>query len=234
MDPRIVIDVLVELGQREEELADLRARIARDSRQTRDRRELSHEYEDDAREANESGQQAARDFRQHDRDLHAAETLLADKRDRLVGLSDRRQHRAITEEISALERRIEQLEVAGLTALAAAESSDAEADQARSDARRVDDEAPVVDAAAKQQSADLAVELEQEISRLTGMLPPDAGRHVQRLRQRGDRAVAWVNEGTCTGCFAQMPAQHGIAAAKGRQLVRCASCARFVVHRPWR
>jgi len=66
------------------------------------------------------------------------------------------------------------------------------------------------------------------------MLPVDVGRHVQRLRGKHDRAVAWVDEGTCTGCYAHLPAQLGIAAGRGRELVRCASCARYVVHRPWR
>ena len=234
MDPQIVVNVLVELGQCEEELTDLRAQVARDRKLARDCRELADEYDDDAVVAKEIGRQADRDFRRHDRDLHAAEALLATKRGQLAGLGDLRQHRALTGEIAALEQKIEELEMAGLEALESAETSDGDATQARRDAQRAGDAAPAADPGAQRRRDGAVEELEEEIARLVGMLPRDVGRHVQRLRQRGDRAVAWVAESTCTGCFAQMPPQQGLAAARGRQMVRCASCARFVVHRPWR
>jgi len=159
---------------------------------------------------------------------------LIDKRDRRVGLTDRRQHRALGMEITALEKKLEELELAALAALEASEEGDREAGEARRAAKRVADRTPAPDPAADHRTAAAAVELQQEIERLVSLLPPDIGRHVARLRQRGDRAVVWVDEGVCTGCFAQLPAQQGIAAKLGRVLVRCASCSRFVVHRPWR
>ena len=76
--------------------------------------------------------------------------------------------------------------------------------------------------------------LASELERLLHMLPEAAKRHVQRLRKNGGPAVVRVQGGACGGCFGQLPVQQGIDAEKGRTLVRCAGCARYVVHRPWR
>ncbi|MCB1183680.1 hypothetical protein KDM41_09600, partial [bacterium] len=74
---------------------------------------------------------------------------------------------------------------------------------------------------------------EVEIARLLALLPPAVRRHVERLHGGGRRAVVWVAGGACGGCFGQLPAQQAIDADKGKSLVRCAGCARYVVHRPW-
>lgn len=234
MDPRIVIDVLVELGQNEERLAELRAEARRDEKRRRDARELAAEYGTDAAEADADGRRAESELRQADRELRTAESELSDKRDRLVGVTDRRQHRALLEEIAALERRIGKLEMAGLEAIVSADVAQETSDQAGRDAEHAGRRAPDEDPDGDCRRDEAVAELEAEIVRLTGLLPPDAGGHVQRLRRRGDRAVAWGDKGTCTGCFSQMPPQHGIAVECGRQAIRCASCARYVVHRPWR
>ena len=235
MDPRIAIDLLVELGRHEEELAELRASKARARRQARDQRALADEYDDDAEAAADAGREADRDFRRYDREMRAVEAMLETKKDRRVGLTDRRQHWALGEEIAALQRKLEDLELAALAALEAGDAGEKEAGEARREAERVSARMPAPDPEADRRTEAATLELEQEIERLVGMLPPDIGRHVARLRQRGDRAVAWVDEGgVCTGCFGQLPAQQGIAANKGRVLVRCTTCSRYVVHRPWR
>ncbi|MBE0566756.1 MAG: hypothetical protein IH621_12395, partial [Krumholzibacteria bacterium] len=77
-------------------------------------------------------------------------------------------------------------------------------------------------------------EIQGEIDRLLQMLPPDVARQVGRLRRRDGHAVAWADQGACTGCFARLPPQDALAADQGRSLVKCPACTRYVVRKPWR
>lgn len=76
-------------------------------------------------------------------------------------------------------------------------------------------------------------ELGEDIERLLGQLPPDIGRHARRLRTRYDRSVSYVRSGACDACFQQLPPQQAAEVARGRKLLRCAGCARYMVHRRW-
>lgn len=237
MEARIVIDVLVELARREHELTESAAAADRGRKEARDRQELLVELADDARLAKGDLDAAEAEFRRRDRDLRDLEARLAERRARLVGVSDRRQHRALGEEIAQLEARIAQLEDAAIAQLDEADRRrDAAADAGRDEAdlaRR--DLAAHADLAARVDRAEAArAEIRAEIERLVAMLPPDVARHVARLRRRDGQAVAWAEQGACTGCFSQLPPQDAIAADQGRRLVRCASCMRYLVRKPWR
>ena len=237
MDTRIVIDVLVELAGCEHELTEIMSAADRGAAASQRRRELSAEYGEDATAA--AGDSAAADagFRAHDRELRAAEARLADRRTRLVGVSDRRQHQALTREIAELEQRIAALEAEAIALLEAADShrrTAAAAQRHEEELRRQEQEAAPALSAAQERAGLAAAEIQAQIARLVGMLPPDVAGHVARLRRRDGHAVAWLGEGVCTGCYVQLPAQAAIAVAAGQQLVKCPSCARYVVHRPWR
>ena len=237
MEAAIVNDLLVELARREHELTEFLGVAARGRKEARDRQELLVELADDAHAGDQQVDSAEAEFRRRDRELRALETRLADRRARLVGVSDRRQHRALGEEIAALVRRIDQLEE---EAIAALDTVDARRDEAAGAHRDQDelarrDLAVHADLEARVRQAEVAqAEIQAEIDRLVSMLPPEVSRHVVRLRRRDGHAVAWVEGGACTGCFAQLPPQEAIAADLGRQLIRCSSCTRYVVRKPWR
>jgi predicted nucleic acid-binding Zn-ribbon protein len=61
------------------------------------------------------------------------------------------------------------------------------------------------------------------------MTPAAVAGHLGRLREQYDQAVVRVEGRSCAGCGGQMPQQQAIDAARGKALVRCPSCARFVV-----
>ncbi len=236
-DPRIVINALVELAGHEEALAEARSALARGRRQRRDQRELAAEYDADADAADAELRRAETGFRRRAREIRELEETLRAKRDLLVGLVDRRQHRALGEEITALERRRDRLEDEAYELLDEAEVHSGEVAEARQDGSRAQDRRSVAEAelAAAHDRVDATEhEAATEIARLVDLLPADVARHVGRLRSRGDRAVVWLQDGACGGCFGLLPPQQAIAVDKGRILVRCASCSRYVVHRPWR
>jgi predicted nucleic acid-binding Zn-ribbon protein len=237
VDTRIVIDVLVELADCEHELTEIKSAADREADASRRRRELSAEYAEDATSAGAGSAAAAAGFRARDRELRAAEARLADRRSRLVGVSDRRQHQALTREIADLEQRIAALEAEAIALLDEAADQRRTADEARrqeEDLRGQEREREPALSAAQERAKLAGGEIQAQIARLVGMLPPDVASRVTRLRRRDGHAVAWLADGVCTGCYAQLPAQKAIAAEAGRQLVICPSCARYVVHRPWR
>ncbi|MFN2370776.1 MAG: zinc ribbon domain-containing protein [Candidatus Krumholzibacteriia bacterium] len=237
MEASIVIDVLVEFARREQELTEVLAAAARHRKEARDRQELLVELADDAALAGGALDEAEAAYRRRERDLRDLEARLADRRGRQVGVADRRQHRALAEEIAQLEARIDQLENEAIAGLDEASTRRSAAEAARSDEADLAarDLAAHADLAAGVARAEAALaEIRAELERLQRMLPPDVARHVARLRGRDGHAVAWVEQGACTGCFAQLPPQDGIAADQGRRLVKCASCARYVVRKPWR
>jgi predicted nucleic acid-binding Zn-ribbon protein len=236
-DPRIVVNALVELAEHEEALAEAVAAVDRSRKRHRSQGELAEEYGSDADAADAGRRTAESGFRRRAREIQDLEASLRAKRDLLVGLVDRRQHRALAEEIGALEQRLDRLETEAYELLDAADAHAGESDEARLGRRKAADRraAAGADLAAARDRVE-AVEhaAAVEIARLLRLLPPDVARHVERLRTRGDRAVAWLQDGACGGCFALLPPQQAIAVGKGRLLVKCASCSRYVVHKPWR
>ncbi len=226
MDIRIVIDVLVELAECEDELAGARATLDRLRKRTRGRGELAAEYGEDADVADGARREAESGYRRRDREIRELEAGIVARRERLVGLADRRQHRALTEEISAQVRRLDKLETEALDLLEEADERSGEAGEARREASTL--------AEAEPKAAALEAETVAEIRRLMAMLPPDVARHVVRLRRGDGRSVARLENGACSGCFGLLPAHQAIAVDKGQALVRCTTCTRFVVHRPWR
>ena len=176
MEAAIVNDVLVELARREHELTEFLGVAARGRKEARDRQELLVELADDAHAGDDQVDSAEAEFRRRDRELRALETRLADRRDRLVGVGDRRQHRALSEEIASLVQRIDQLEE---EAIAALDTVDARRDEAAGAHRDQDelarrDLAVHADLEARVRQAEVAqAEIQGEIDRLVAMLPPD-------------------------------------------------------------
>ncbi len=236
VEPRVLVAALAELADLEEELFGARAKVERRDRRRDHLRELDAELEQDALEAEGSALGARAAVRRRELELRSLEESLARKRDQVIGVSDRRQHRALLDEIAALEKKVDELETSAIEALDASEHSDEDAAAAREERRlraeRSRDELEAL-AGPAEQAARAVAGLEREIARVLAALPADVARHVGRLKQRYPRAVVRVTDGACGGCFGQLPPQAAADAERGSAAVRCPSCARFVVHRPW-
>lgn len=237
MDPSVLLNLMVEMAGLEEELADARAVLAHHSRREKHLRELQQEYEDDAAVAEAADRGAAVSLRRTDGRIRDIEVALERKKDQVIGVKDRRQYRALQDEIRSLENELETLETAGLELLESSETREEDAGQARDELDRQTDrgDQEISEMAAETTRAKAAEEeIVQEIERLIGIMPQAEGRHVARLRGQYDRAVVRVKSGACGGCFAQLPVQVGLDAVQGRALVRCSSCARYVVRKSWK
>lgn len=237
MDEKVLIKLLVELAGLEEEWAAAAHTVAHHTAREQDLRRLQAEYEEDAACAQVGDQGAKVQLRGKENEIRANETALTLKRDQIIGVSDKRQYRALQKEITALEQKLAGLEDEAMALLAAVEETVVGRDEAVADretqAVRGEAEIARLDSETKQAAA-RRTELAAAIDRCLSMLPEAVRRHAVRMRRNGGPAVVRVESGACGGCFVQLPAQLAIDAEKGRSVVRCPECARFVVHHVWR
>jgi len=233
----VMLNLMVELAGLEEELADAKATLAHHTRRDQHLRQLQEEYESDTAQAVAEGKEAAVTLRGTEGRIQDVEAALTHKRDQVIGISDRRQFKALQSEIKALEIELDRLETEAIELMDDLLRSDREVGQAKNEQDSQSDRgsseldrmgAETVRARAAEQ------EISAEVERLTELLPEKDARHVVRLRSQYPQAVVRVQAGACGGCFGQLPTQQGIDAEQGRILVRCPSCARYVVHKSWR
>ena len=231
-----MLNLMVELAGLEEELAAAKTTLAHHTRRDRHLRQLQDEYEADADQAEAEGRNAAVTLRGTEGRIQDIEGTLVRKRDQVIGISDRRQYQALQAEIKVLESALDRLETEAIELMdnigrreqkagQAKGERDSQADRGSAELTRMGEET------VRARAAEL--EIAGEIERLTGLLPDKIARHVIRLRAQYSQAVVRVQAGACGGCFSILPAQQGIDAEQGKALVRCSSCARYVVHKSW-
>lgn len=232
MEDSVLINMLVELAGLEEELSDLRAqRLVRKKRL--DVIALGREILDEAvDEAEEQASAAAVRSRGRRGRIRDTEALLARKRDQVIGVTDRRQYQALQREIEGLEQELDRLETAELEYMDEAEAAVEPELPAMATTDHEAEEAAL--RAAEEKAALAEAEILGEIDRLAGLAPSAVAGHLGRLRGQYDRAVVHVEGRACGGCGGQLPAQQALDAARGKVLVRCPSCARFVVRHSYK
>jgi len=237
LDQDVLLNLMVELAGLEEELIAAKATLAHHSRRDLHLRQLQEEYEADAAQIKADSKNVAATLRVTEGRIQDIEAALAHKQDQVVGVTDRRQYRALQTEIKALETELDRLETEAIELMDDIGRKDRQTDQASGQRDTQADRgsaelAKMGEETAKAQAAEK--EIVGEIERLTAMMPDPVKRQVARLHTQHARAVVRVQDGACGGCFGRLPTQQGIDAAQGHALVRCASCARFVVRKSWK
>ncbi len=236
MDPMVMLNLMVELAGLEEELTVARATIAHHGQRDKHLRSLQDEYVADAASAEAAGHGAEVELRRTEARIKDVEDTLARKRNQVGAVGDSRQLLALQAEIKNLEEELDRLETSGLALLDDVRIKDDDAGTARRqrDAQETRGSEEMEKMAGEMEMARAAEkEILQEIDRLTGLLPESERRHVKRLMSQVPPAVARVQSGACGGCFSQLPVQKALDAEQGKALVRCGSCARFVVRKAW-
>jgi predicted nucleic acid-binding Zn-ribbon protein len=237
VDPLTLVNILVEIAELEELQVQARQTIQDNAIKDKNLHELQAEYESDAQQADEEAQAGGRDFRERDRQIREIEARLADRRDHLIGVSDRRQYKALTEEIASLEKKLDQLEEEAIACLDEEDSRLEAAGQARKESSNHGQQTSEALSSLESQTREMTERLENirlDLARLVSMLPTAEQRQVERLSTKLDQSVVFCQNGACCGCYHQLPVQEAINVDRGRTVVRCPSCMRYIVHRPWK
>ncbi len=237
MDPKTLNNILVEISEFEDLLLQASQKLEHNTQLTFSLEELQAEYESDAADAARLNQGAEVTLRSLENEITQVAQLLKVKQEMLVGLTDRRQVRAVADEISQLKQRLDNLENDTIQLLDQQDLLKSDAVESQGESRthgtncRAKQEAMAADSA---QLSQKTKHIQNDMDRLISMLPPTEGRAVIRLREKLEQAVVHHHEGACQGCFHQLPQQQAISVDGGRHIVRCPSCMRFLVHRSWR
>ena len=237
MDQQTLVNILSEIAELEELRLKAEHTVDSNTAFIRKMAALQAEYDADAQTAESLEKDGARQARSLERDLSTVEEQLREKNDRLVGVSDRRQHQALLREIAQLEKKREELEEAAIASLESGERAGQEAAQARVEQTEIHAAGDAESQAKAQEASAMSERLENidvDLKRLLGMLPPLEKKHVERLMEKLDRAVVPLHNGACTGCFHQLPRQEAINVGRGRSVMRCPSCRRYLVHESWK
>lgn len=237
MDERTLVNILSEIAELEELREKAREILQRNAKRDRELHELQDEYRSDAEAADAEAGSRGRTFRAIEGEMRQVEARLEDRRQHQALLADPRQHQALGEEIAALESRLARLEDEALGCLDEEESLAGAADEARRESREhgLKTEQDLHDLQDQSRAmAKRVANIDLDLHRLVGMLPPAEKRHVERLRGKLDRSVVYQHSGACCGCFNQLPVQEALNVDRGRTVIRCPSCLRYIVHRPWK
>ena len=237
MDPKTLINILVEISEFEELLLRATQEMERNTELTFTLEELQAEYESDAAEAARVNQGAEVTIRSLENEITQVSELLKVKQQMIVGLADPRQVRAVRDEISQLKQRLDRLEDDTIKLLDKQDLLKSEATESQCESRSHGTKSRARQEAMASASVNLSQKtkhIQDDMQRLISMLPPTEGRAVIRLREKLDQAIVHHHEGACQGCFHQLPMQQAISVDGGRDMVRCPSCMRFLVHRSWR
>lgn len=237
VEPKILNNILVEISEFEELLLHANQEMERNTELTFTLGELQAEYESDAAEAAKLNSGAEVTIDSLENEITQVSELLKVKQQMIVGLTDRRQVRAVNDEISQLKQRLDRLEEDTIALLDKQDLLKSEAAESLCESRAHGTQSRAKQESMASVSADLSQKrkhIENDMERLIAMLPPTENRAVIRLREKLDMAIVHHHDGACQGCFHQLPQQQAISVDGGGVVVRCPSCMRFIVHRSWR
>ncbi len=237
MDDKILVDLMVQLAGLEAERCRCQAALAKDVGAAELLVGLREEYVADAGNADVRLAESRAKQRKAEGELVALENTLDRKRTLLEASTDSRESLALQREIQGLEIRQDTLLADAYRLLEQVEKRDSDAGTLSSECVEQERQSVAKLKAIESQRALLAEalpEIEEEIRRLHSAAPSVVAKHLTRLWAKDLQATVFEKEGACSGCGFQLRPQQALTVQHGKELVRCPSCARFVVHRPWK
>jgi predicted nucleic acid-binding Zn-ribbon protein len=163
------------------------------------------------------------------RELEAKRVQLQSKRDQV---KDNKVFQALNAEIEGATSAIDAKETEALRVLESLEGQQAEIMQLQDklSSLRQEIETRRRDLQTTSEKAVLAAEeLAREIETCTSQLPPPIVATLARLRTGLELPAVRIDGEACGGCHAHFPQQVALEIDKGRSVVRCQACGRYVV-----
>jgi predicted nucleic acid-binding Zn-ribbon protein len=216
-------------------MEDAQKTVARASQKNRDDEELLQEYQNDLAVAQGAEDQLAPRIRKHEREIQDLEAKIVHKRQQQDLVRDNKEYKALSDEITRLREKIDTEETTVLQLIEKGEKqqkriADLEAElvakREEMATRRRELENAVVKAEATQE------EMKREIDTCLAQLDNEISVNLSRMSGNLPLPVVWMDKEACGGCHAQFPQQIAIEVSRGRTVVRCQACGRYVVDRP--
>jgi hypothetical protein len=175
---------------------------------------------------------ALREARALETRLREREAALTRLRERQRQVQNEREGAALARETAIVEAELGPLAEQALEALERAELLQVEARTSESEAVERQTSAAEAAPAATRAEAAAAMRiaaLSGEVAACDAQLPPDVAATVAKLRGAVPPPVVAIEGGACGGCGARPPLQRALDVERGRLLLRCQGCGRYLV-----
>jgi predicted nucleic acid-binding Zn-ribbon protein len=227
-----ILQWLVTLARGFEEQAGARTTVERASRLQGIDAELVEEYAQDLANLKSQESDLGQAIRAKEKTIQDIEAKIARKRQQLDQIRDNKEYKALTDEIQAQADMIDATETEMLQDLERIEAHQKQIMTLESEiaSKRAEITARTAELKAAAETAAARLEkVEKEISTCYEQLPPELVMSIERLQQKVSLPVAWLDGEACGGCHAHFPTQIAIEISRGRSVVRCQTCGRYVV-----
>ncbi len=153
--------------------------------------------------------------------------------EQIYSVKNNKEYDAITAEIEALEKKIDENELLAVELLEKKEKIEQEIAIIQSELKRLEQELSENEADLKEKMAQTAKE-EQSLQKQRELVKSQIDRKLyytyERIRKgKGGVALSGINNYTCNECFATIPAQTVVEVRKRDQLILCEVCGRILI-----
>jgi len=173
---------------------------------------------------------------EHEQEITERQEQLSRSRLRATKAKNTRESEALEQELSFIRKSIKDKEDERTNLSGAIErvaSSVAQHEQELTDARKLVEEE-------EEKARGRVAELQKELERVTvgrssfvEQIDKDLYRRYEMFRRKIGSAVAFVNNGTCSGCRMSVPSQQYNMVLRGETVEQCRHCLRVFVHPSW-
>ncbi len=234
VDQQATVHWLTALAGFEAELEEARNAAGQAARQDREQEGLLHRYETELTATVERSGDLAPQLRALEGSVQDLQAQIERKKQQQDLIRDNKEYKALTAEIENLSGQIDAQETEILTLIEKRDEAERETKRQRTELEQKRQEI----SSRRRELAEVRAatearqeEITREIATCTSQLHPDITARLERMRTRVPLPVVWLDEGACGGCYASFPTQIALEIEKGRSVVRCQACGRYVVAR---
>jgi len=168
----------------------------------------------------------------HQRDADTLASKRSDLLARQLVIKTNEEYAALTHEIEYVKRQILDAEDAALRLMEESERLSKDLDAARADSavatQEIERKIQAIEAELSAANDHVAIKRDERLRVSKRVDRTTLSRYERILASKGDIALAWVDDGACSGCHIRLPPQTVIEVKRGERFMSCESCGRIL------
>jgi len=180
-------------------------------------------------------EEARKEHRRRERDLEDVTARISDLKSKQLVIKTNEEYAALTHEIGFATQDMADIEAATFKLLEDIEALSADATraaEAAADAERdIDEKIGELRKQLGELSDAIAVKKDERLRIAMRVEGPILRKYESILRSKGDRAIAAIEDGACSGCYKSLPPQTVIEVKRAQRFTECDGCGRILYWR---
>jgi predicted nucleic acid-binding Zn-ribbon protein len=180
-------------------------------------------------------EEAQKEHRKRERDLEDANARINDLTAKQLAIKTNAEYAALTHEIEFARQEMADIEAATFKLLEDIETLGTEAQKAADDASESEQkiDAQIIELRGRMDELNdqLAVRKDERLRIAMRVDDIVLRRYEGILRSKGDSAVAYIEDGACSGCYKSLPPQTLIEVKRAQKFIECDGCGRILYRR---